>query len=273
MSSSVDPPLFKSVLGTVPATDSVLLKAERPVLRLPCGRRQSALSSAGRYRICETTQERASDTQPGTLLSKSLAACTCSFVTLGGLGYFSFSTSERQGTQRDLCTRGGGTGFFLLGFNRNLSPVLYPSDIWCLGLPEWCNHKEPASQYRRHKRRGLDPWVGKIPWRRELQPTPVFLPGEFHGPRSLVGCSPWGHKELDTTEHLSLTSSITLIISWHRNYILNEITSFIFLLKHSCLSLSNFQSCCLTMLIGLKGLGWSSVARVNRVPPTSRTVN
>ena len=41
---------------------------------------------------------------------------------------------------------------------------------------------------------GFDPWVGKIPWRREWQPTPVFWPGEFHGQRSLVGYSPWGHR-------------------------------------------------------------------------------
>ena len=46
---------------------------------------------------------------------------------------------------------------------------------------------------------GFDPWVGKIPWRRERLPTPVFWPGEFHGLYS-----PWGHKELDTTERLSL---------------------------------------------------------------------
>jgi len=46
----------------------------------------------------------------------------------------------------------------------------------------------------------LDPWVGKIPWRRKWQPTPVLLPGKFHGLRSLVGYSPWGHKESDTTE-------------------------------------------------------------------------
>ena len=42
---------------------------------------------------------------------------------------------------------------------------------------------------------------GKIPWRRTWQPTPVFLPGESHGQRSLTGCSPWGRKESDTTEH------------------------------------------------------------------------
>ena len=55
-------------------------------------------------------------------------------------------------------------------------------------------------QYRGLK---LDPWVGKIPWRRAWQPTPVFLPGESHGQRSLEGYSPWGCKESDTTEQIS----------------------------------------------------------------------
>ena len=45
---------------------------------------------------------------------------------------------------------------------------------------------------------GLDPWVGKISWRREWQPTPVFLPGKSHGQRSMVGCSPWGCKKSQT---------------------------------------------------------------------------
>ena len=44
------------------------------------------------------------------------------------------------------------------------------------------------------------------PWRREWQPTPVFLPGESHGQKSLVGYSPWGHKESDTTEVTKHTS-------------------------------------------------------------------
>ena len=48
----------------------------------------------------------------------------------------------------------------------------------------------------------FDPWVGKIPWRRKLQPTPVLLPRKFHGWRSLVGYSPWGRKESDRTERL-----------------------------------------------------------------------
>ena len=48
--------------------------------------------------------------------------------------------------------------------------------------------------------RKFDPWVGKIPWRRSRQPTPVFLSGEAHGQRSLAGYSPWGCKESDTTK-------------------------------------------------------------------------
>ena len=46
------------------------------------------------------------------------------------------------------------------------------------------------------------PWVGKIPWRREWLPSPVFLPEKFYGLRSLTSYSPWGCKELDTTEQL-----------------------------------------------------------------------
>ena len=49
----------------------------------------------------------------------------------------------------------------------------------------------------------FDPWIGKIPWRRAWQPTPVFLPGESHGQRSLTGYCPWGLKESNTTEWLS----------------------------------------------------------------------
>ena len=53
-------------------------------------------------------------------------------------------------------------------------------------------------------------WVGKIPWRRECQPAPVFLPGESHGQKSLVGYSPWNRKELDTTEWLQIHTGFPL---------------------------------------------------------------
>ena len=60
--------------------------------------------------------------------------------------------------------------------------------------------KNPPANTGDEKRYRFNPWVGKIPWRRRWQPTPVFLLGEFHGQRNLVGYSPWGHKELDTTD-------------------------------------------------------------------------
>ena len=70
---------------------------------------------------------------------------------------------------------------------------------------------ESACQCRRLRRHGFDPWVRKIPWRMKWQPTAVFLPGESYGQRSLVGCSPGGHKESDTTEHAHL-HLLTLLI-------------------------------------------------------------
>ena len=65
-----------------------------------------------------------------------------------------------------------------------------------LGFPGGSASKKICLQCRRL---GFDPWGGTIPWRRERLPTPVFWPRKFHG----LYC-PWGHKELDTTEWLSL---------------------------------------------------------------------
>ena len=72
-----------------------------------------------------------------------------------------------------------------------------------MGFPGDACGKEPDCQCRRHKRRGLTPWVGKIPWTRTWQLNLGFLPGESHGQRSLVGYSPWRCKQLDVTEGLS----------------------------------------------------------------------
>ena len=72
-----------------------------------------------------------------------------------------------------------------------------------LGLPRRLSGKEFTGQCRRHRRRKFDSWVRKMLWRKKWKPIPVFLPGKFHGQRSLAGCSPWGHKESDMTEQLS----------------------------------------------------------------------
>ena len=74
-----------------------------------------------------------------------------------------------------------------------LSPAMLTMRLpWCLiGEESACRCRRP----------GFHPGVGKIPWRRKWLPTPVFFPGKSH--RSLVGCSPWGGKELDTAEQLN----------------------------------------------------------------------
>ena len=72
--------------------------------------------------------------------------------------------------------------------------------VACSQLLAIINFKDGASGEKstcQCRRREFDPWVGKIPWRRKSQPTPVFLPGKFHGQRSLVGYSPWGCEEED----------------------------------------------------------------------------
>ena len=71
-----------------------------------------------------------------------------------------------------------------------------------MGLSWWLRQWRMCLQCGRPS---FNPWVGKIPWRREWLPTLVFLPGEFLGQRSLAGYSSWGHKESDTTEPLSFS--------------------------------------------------------------------
>ena len=69
------------------------------------------------------------------------------------------------------------------------------------GLPRWLSGKEYACQCRRFRRLWFDPWVGKVPWRRKSNPLQYSCLENPHGERSLVGYSPRGRKEWDTTEH------------------------------------------------------------------------
>ena len=77
------------------------------------------------------------------------------------------------------------------------------SNEWKYLPPPWWLRQIRICLQRR--RPGFDPWVRKISWRWEWLPTPVFLPGEFQWQRSLVGYSPWGRKESDTTEQIAHT--------------------------------------------------------------------
>ena len=74
----------------------------------------------------------------------------------------------------------------------------------------------------------FDPWVQEIPWRRAWLLTPVFLPGESHG-QSLVGYSPWGHKQLDTNEQpgtqdirISFGNNSPCLFNFYAEYIMRN---------------------------------------------------
>ena len=93
-------------------------------------------------------------------------------------------------------SRGGGeAGWDVLeDWDSHIHTVMYKMDF-----PDGSDGKRIHMQCRRP---GFHPWVGKILWRREWQPTPVFLFEEFQGQKSLEGYSPCGRKESDTTERL-----------------------------------------------------------------------
>ena len=78
--------------------------------------------------------------------------------------------------------------------------------------------KESTCQGRGRKRCGFGSWVRKIPWRRAWQSLPVFLPRESHGQRSLVGYSPWGHKQSDMTEVTSHAHTEVVISSQYASF-------------------------------------------------------
>ena len=81
-------------------------------------------------------------------------------------------------------------------------PLTLPKSPLVRGFPGVSDGKESACNWGDP---GSIPGLGRFPWRRGWQPSPRFLPEESHGQRSLVGYSPWGHKQLDVTEQLTLT--------------------------------------------------------------------
>ena len=94
---------------------------------------------------------------------------------------------------------------------------LYPRNRTCYltrRASRWLSGKE-FYQYRSHR---FSSRVGKILWRRAWQPTPVFLPGESHGQRSLVGYSPWGLKQFEMTQALSMGAAYEKILGYLANH-------------------------------------------------------
>ena len=89
-------------------------------------------------------------------------------------------------------------------YMKNSTCSIQSDKFWCMYI-QWASE---AAQWSRIclqcRRPGFDHWVRKISWRRECLPTPIFLPGEFHGQRSR-GYSPWGCKESDKTQWQTLS--------------------------------------------------------------------
>ena len=103
-----------------------------------------------------------------------------------------------------------------------------------MGFPGGASGKEPTCQYRRHKRCRFHPWARKIPWRRAWQPTPVFLPGESHGQRSLVDYSLWVEKSQTQLKRLCMHAHVRT----HTHTLLYGFSHF---LTHLSLELSSLK--------------------------------
>ena len=128
-----------------------------------------------------------------------------------------------------------------------------------LGLPWWLRLWRICLQWRRPR---FNPWIGKIPWRREWLATSVFLSGKFHGQRSLEGYGPLSRKESDTTEWLTLSlfTSFTFMKGGRRSMGNMSQTWLTFFLEH--LSLILFEASTLSYEILQDGMygrmkGWS----------------
>ena len=148
-----------------------------------------------------------------------ISFCEFRFSKLSSsLGDFPHPTVNSQSKKKYIYFYLSSVGCFVLGYPQGFPFLPIPTSrfhgagctifagkiAWTLqnlGFPGGAVVK--TCQCGRHKRCRFDPWVGKIPWRRKWQPTPVFLPGKSNGQRSLAGYSPWGYKESDTKHRVS----------------------------------------------------------------------
>ena len=117
---------------------------------------------------------------------------------------YPFSVNSTRESRKPLFSH-----FFICYFKSIIKPQYLIMEIidnfQLFGLSKYLGCLNPlVAQMVKHlptmRKTWFDPWVGKIPWKRKWQPTLVLLPGKSHGWRSLVGYSPWGHKEWDMTE-------------------------------------------------------------------------
>ena len=120
-----------------------------------------------------------------------------------------------------------------IGFSKWLVSVsMYSRSTVPEGLPRWLSGEDSTCRCRRSRRRGFDPWVGKISRSRKWQPTPVFLPGKSRGQKSLASYSPWGHRRV---RH-DLASKYQQCLGHDRTYKKETVNELIHLVKKYLLS-------------------------------------
>ena len=155
----------------------------------------------------------------GSLLQRQHNLCLISRVTVSGAiawkSVFWLSAHKYHTTTSEFKRDAFKSGEVHSWSDSSVTNTVIES-ISCPNVPQGCpgdsvvkNQPATASDMRH----GFDAWVGKILWRRKWQPTPIFLPENFHGQRSLTGYSPWGRQEWDMTEHAHTHSPITELCS------------------------------------------------------------
>ena len=134
-----------------------------------------------------------------TIISSSMNDCFCLLLPCIYAPSFSYLTRLANNLPKQWQIRKSENGHPLLSLDSSGSTagILPFGSVCAHGLPRCPSGKESACQGRRP---GFNPWLGKTPWRRKWQLTPVSLPGKSHEQRSMVDHSPCGHRESDTTE-------------------------------------------------------------------------
>ena len=137
-------------------------------------------------------------------------------------GAFQPQGERREVSKGEKCLVCGGEEFLYWGSTVRLFGYVWWSRVldsnkrelaymyYYMGFPGGARGKEPTCQCRRHKKCGFDPWTGKIPWRKAQEPTPVFLPGESHGQRSLMDYGPRVAKSQPRLKQFSTQHSLSI---------------------------------------------------------------
>ena len=157
----------------------------KAVIPAGTGKASRTSSKAGaRMRPAPTAFPQRGETCSLAQISLNLCVCECALLPFYGIWIIYTLVLMHETTRLKEAERTVASGLSRAQFCERL------------GFPGGARGQEPACQCRRPNRHCFDPWVGKIPWRRPRQPSPVLLLGESHGQRSLADCSPWGSQRV-----------------------------------------------------------------------------